>query len=400
VMKPEERTMDNDLYFMRLERNREVSGMEILPPSSRKVPEPVGVGASSSGRRFSWPWLAAWVIFALGLGWFGYAGGFSLTPPQALQAASVAPTMTKPALQTERIADLKVGLRVLAQTPESPHEEPPPLEINDPTQWRLFALEQQKEDGGTLRIELLRPVAGVAAAVLTEEDLLPRTSGLPLAAEVFAYLQPAVRISARTIALGAELGLQFAQTPDIDQLLLGETLELDLPEMGAVGKALIVGIAPCPEIEKGAGRIITVRFIHQAANVVDLKLSSETEPIGTTDNHPFWSEERQEYVPAGELRVGETLRTVNGSQTYVQSIRPRGPPRTSTTSRSKAHTPTTSAPPASSSTTAVLLSHMQRGRDIIFLQREHSKTLMVMTRDWLYQYPSRNSDDSILITIK
>jgi len=48
--------------------------------------------------------------------------------------------------------------------------------------------------------------------------------------------------------------------------------------------------------------------------------------IGTTDNHPFWSEDRREYVPAGELRVGENLRTVNGSRTYVQSIRPRGPP--------------------------------------------------------------------------
>jgi len=68
------------------------------------------------------------------------------------------------------------------------------------------------------------------------------------------------------------------------------------------------------------------RFIHRAANVVDLLISGEEEPIGTTDNHPFWSEDRQEYVPAGELRVGENLRTVNGSQTYVQSIRPRGPP--------------------------------------------------------------------------
>ncbi len=59
---------------------------------------------------------------------------------------------------------------------------------------------------------------------------------------------------------------------------------------------------------------------------VDLLISGEEEPIGTTDNHPFWTEDRREYVPAGELRVGENLRTVNGSRTYVQSIRPRGPP--------------------------------------------------------------------------
>jgi len=325
-MKPEERTMDNDLDFMRLERNREVSGMEILPPGSRKVPDPVGVGASSSGRRFSWPWLAAWVIFALGLGWFGYAGGFSLTPPQALQAASVAPTMTKPALQTTRIADLKVGLRVLTQNPESPGETPPPLEIPDPDQWRLFTLEQTKKDGGILKIELLRPVIGIASAVLTEEELLPPTIGLPLVAEVVGFLQPAVRLPARTIALGADLGWQLSHAPDLNKLLIGKTLDLNLPEMGAMGEAKIVAIAPCPEIAKGQGRVITGRFIHQVANVVDLKITRESEPIGTTDNHPFWSEDRQDYIPVGELKIGETLRAVNGSQTYVQSIRPRGPP--------------------------------------------------------------------------
>jgi len=300
--------MDHDAYFMQPVNRadeelptREAASIRRIP--APQTPHPVGGGAWRS------VWLAAWVLFAFGLGWFGLSKGLSLTGPQPLKAAAVAPSfpassipassISKPELKTERIADLKVGLRVLAQTPESPHAEPPPLEINDPAQWRLLTLEQEKAGGGTLRIELLRPAVGIASAVLTEADLSPGTTGLPLVGELCGYLQPAIRIPARAVAYGADLGWQLVRTVDLDRLMIGKTLELDLPEMGAVGEATIVAVAPCPEIEKGQGRVITGRFIHRAANVVDLLISGEEEPIGTTDNHPFWSEDRQEYVPAG-----------------------------------------------------------------------------------------------------
>ena len=37
------------------------------------------------------------------------------------------------------------------------------------------------------------------------------------------------------------------------------------------------------------------------------------EPIGTTASHPFWSEDRSDWTAAGDLKVGETLRTLDGA---------------------------------------------------------------------------------------
>ncbi|MFN6103138.1 MAG: polymorphic toxin-type HINT domain-containing protein, partial [Planctomycetaceae bacterium] len=44
-------------------------------------------------------------------------------------------------------------------------------------------------------------------------------------------------------------------------------------------------------------------------------------------NHPFWSADRQDFVPAGALTIGEHLRTESGTLRQVTRITPRrGPP--------------------------------------------------------------------------
>jgi len=40
-------------------------------------------------------------------------------------------------------------------------------------------------------------------------------------------------------------------------------------------------------------------------------------------NHPWWSEDRQKFVEASELKAGETLRTAAGKLTQIVSITPR-----------------------------------------------------------------------------
>jgi len=50
--------------------------------------------------------------------------------------------------------------------------------------------------------------------------------------------------------------------------------------------------------------------------------------IGTTSNHPFWSVDRQEYVPAGQLEIGERLQTLHGDTKTVVSNLPRPGPET------------------------------------------------------------------------
>lgn len=103
---------------------------------------------------------------------------------------------------------------------------------------------------------------------------------------------------------------------------VGKTVSLTLPEVGIEGPAEVLKIEPCPEIQSGPGRVITGRFVHHDAELIDLKFASESKSIGTTPNHPFWSEDKQEFVRADELQEGEKVRTLS-ALTYVESISPR-----------------------------------------------------------------------------
>jgi predicted RNA binding protein YcfA (HicA-like mRNA interferase family) len=89
-----------------------------------------------------------------------------------------------------------------------------------------------------------------------------------------------------------------------------------------------LNIEPCPPIKKGRGNVITGTFHHEAANTIDLHVEGLPKPIGCTDNHPFWSVTRQEFVEAGKLQQGEELQLYNGQTTKVVQILPRpGPER-------------------------------------------------------------------------
>lgn len=66
---------------------------------------------------------------------------------------------------------------------------------------------------------------------------------------------------------------------------------------------------------------------HLASNVLNLAMEGVEEPIGVTGTHPFWSEDRQEFIPAGELAVGMNLRRADGTLVQISRITPRrGPP--------------------------------------------------------------------------
>jgi hypothetical protein len=54
--------------------------------------------------------------------------------------------------------------------------------------------------------------------------------------------------------------------------------------------------------------------------VYDLQVEGEAQPIGVTGTHPFWSPDRNGWVGAGELRLGERLLARNGSTPRVVSL--------------------------------------------------------------------------------
>jgi hypothetical protein len=95
-------------------------------------------------------------------------------------------------------------------------------------------------------------------------------------------------------------------------LRAGAPLPIAVTELEVEGDALVTAITPCPPIATGAGRVVTGRFMTQAAgNLVRVVLADGTE-FRATDVHPVWSVDREEWVPAGELLFGELLDTLAG----------------------------------------------------------------------------------------
>jgi len=155
--------------------------------------------------------------------------------------------------------------RVLADNPETPGQAAGAFGEIEPERWRLVELRMAKAEGGSVQIELARP-----AWWLEEEGVA-----------------------------------------------VGEQIDLDLPEFGVTGDAEVLAISPCPQPNEGDGRVVTGKFVHEASNLLDLTIENVAGPLGVTANHPFWSEDRQAFVPAGELREGELLLLAEGNPTRL-----------------------------------------------------------------------------------
>ena len=57
-------------------------------------------------------------------------------------------------------------------------------------------------------------------------------------------------------------------------------------------------------------------------------LTPASDAIGVTDNHLFWSVDRQQFVPIGEMEIGERVQTYHGETKRIASKLPRpGPPK-------------------------------------------------------------------------
>ena len=57
--------------------------------------------------------------------------------------------------------------------------------------------------------------------------------------------------------------------------------------------------------------------------MIDVHVEGLAKPIGSTPNPPFWSEDKQDFVRADELKVGEKLRQADGSLASVVRLIPR-----------------------------------------------------------------------------
>ncbi len=117
---------------------------------------------------------------------------------------------------------------------------------------------------------------------------------------------------------------------DEQQAEVGGMIHLVMTEMGLDGQARVISIDPCPDIEPddGTGRmVVTGTMKHLAGNLLEIQTADDTEPLGVTDTHPIWSVDRQDFIVAGQLKIGESLEQADGTVTQITRITPtRGPP--------------------------------------------------------------------------
>jgi Pretoxin HINT domain len=191
-------------------------------------------------------------------------------PPPARDAASAPPQLelasfTSRRLLTKPIELVRVGDRVLGRNPDRSQvvdEEAP-----DQATWRLLEVRQVKPSGKLLIAQLLRPQWWV------EENVEPEFS----------------------------------------------LVEIDLPHLGVEGYAEVLAVRECPRVAPGAGQVVTATFKHQPdCPLVGVTIGGET--LGCTSNHPFWSEDRHDFIEAGQLRVGEHVRSRAWQVMSVEAI--------------------------------------------------------------------------------
>ena len=206
-----------------------------------------------------------------GAGLVSDSSDLSLTEVEAAIPARITPQR----LQTTPIQKMRAGMRVLGRNPD--RWDTQSVIEPDPVSWRLVSVRMEQQQPGQFVLgQLLRPLSWIR-----QNDALP-----------------------------------------------GAVIQLEIPEIHVAGDAEVLSIADCPPIRRGPGSVVTGTFQHVSDEVISVFVEGEPEPIGTTSQHPFWSRDRNAFVPAGELRIGEELKTALGTSTRVTSIEIRAGPET------------------------------------------------------------------------
>lgn len=219
-------------------------------------------------------WLALCVSVAAIAFWAPLPGlqAVPVAPVETAQirASTPAPTVDEASVETrsvlKRIDEVQAGDQVWVENPTEERD----LEFGvavTPETWRKLELSAQKADGTTCRVTLLRPEGWLES------------------------------VEAR----------------------VGGTVPISVPECGIDGDATVLSIDPCPPIETKSDRhrVVTGVFRHEAAQIIRLTIAGLSEPIETTANHPFWSEDRRDFVRADDLTENERLRSLDGSLAHL-----------------------------------------------------------------------------------
>lgn len=102
---------------------------------------------------------------------------------------------------------------------------------------------------------------------------------------------------------------------------------LSLPEFGVEGDFLVTSIYECPKIQPGPGAVVTGKFAHEVrGKILAVTVEGVDKPITVTPNHPFWSEDAQDFVEVGDMSPGATVRLADGQLRRLTNIETRAGP--------------------------------------------------------------------------
>ena len=96
----------------------------------------------------------------------------------------------------------------------------------------------------------------------------------------------------------------------------GADVDIGMHEIGASGIARILAIDQCDVDSRDnseGSNIVTGTIKHRNAEVWELQFSRTDKPLGVTANHPIYSQDRNTWIAAGELNIGEHVLTVDGT---------------------------------------------------------------------------------------
>ena len=325
-----------------------------------------------SANRFKWLVRVIGLVIAPLLWFFPQIMGPSQEQSYSSTSVSATRLSSRPAatqVTTRPIEELKVGDRVMARNPEVSAAQRANWDEPNWGDWLHLSLIMPNEDGSALKIELLRPESWVLDHVDYVIDLPPDQVTLAAATErpsshkleskntnhdQLTSLQSIVGESASTnpkdyhsqrlrresesrrnlvplsplrpfyrdVAMSAEVvsasGVQF----------IGLTLDMNLPEMGASGTAVVIDVMPCPNVATGEGNPVTATFAHPPSHrVLNVTFEGESNPIGVTDNHLFWSADRQQFLPISMMEIGEHVQTFHGDTKRIEAKLSRAAPQ-------------------------------------------------------------------------
>jgi RHS repeat-associated protein len=97
----------------------------------------------------------------------------------------------------------------------------------------------------------------------------------------------------------------------------GAHVYLTLQEIDFEGAVSVAEIGARKLVENGLGCPVLTKYSHLSTRVLDLYLAHSDTPIGTTATHPFFSDDRETWVHASDLAVGEHIVTMFGRTTVA-----------------------------------------------------------------------------------